>query len=97
MEKGIKSKAQVKRLRWFALLRRQQRRKRANSAWERTYRPKAETSLLGIGDELQLFQRGEVITSAATYASGWWQDADLFVVAQSRWAHPSPACDRRNS
>jgi hypothetical protein len=48
----------------------------------------AETSLLGVGDELELFQRGEVITSRASYPLRWRQDADLFVVAQSRWTHP---------
>jgi hypothetical protein len=46
--------------------------------------PKTEASLLDPGDEFQLFQRGWVITSAATYAFRWRLDADLFVVAQGR-------------
>jgi hypothetical protein len=63
---------------------------------ERLNLPQAETRLLGVSDELKLFQRGKVITSAATYPLCWRQDADLFVVAQSRWAHPYLASDRSN-
>src|SRR5260370_9370297 len=56
-----------------------------------------KASSLGVGDELQSLQRADVVTSAAGHTSRRWQESDLFVVTQSRWADPSFAGDRCES